>query len=168
MASAGFGLRHSRGVASWRRAATARHRSDRVYRRPAFYEPRAAGDARGCRLLGGTPPGIGLRLRSALRHDRGRQGRNGSVSDPSDRHDTAIFTSRWRGYAGPLPACNPPTRAVAVTQCIALLFALAPQLPSCAPGSCALALGLLAFSCAADIVILPSIPPNWVGRRSVW
>jgi hypothetical protein len=30
---------------------------------------------------------------------------------------------------GPLPACNPPTRAVAVTQSIALLFALVPQLP---------------------------------------
>ena len=37
--------------------------------------------------------------------------------------------------------------------------------PGCAPGSCALALGLLAFSCAADLVILLSIPPNWVGRR---
>jgi hypothetical protein len=38
---------------------------------------------------------------------------------------------------GPLPACNPPTRAVAVTQRIALLFALAPQLPGLRSGGVA-------------------------------
>ena len=46
--------------------------------------------------------------------------------------------------------------------------ALRPRLkatsPGWATGSCALVLGLLAFSCAADIVILLSIPPNRVGR----
>jgi hypothetical protein len=66
---------------------------------------------------------------------------------------------------GLLPACNPPTRAVAVTQSIALLFALASATsPGWAAGSCALVLGLLAFSCAADIVILLPILPNRVGR----
>jgi hypothetical protein len=66
---------------------------------------------------------------------------------------------------GPLPACSPPTRAVAVTRSIALLFALASApSPGWAAGSCALALGLLAFSSAADIVMLLSIPPNWAGR----
>ena len=56
------------------------------------------------RLLGGTPPGIGLRPRSALRRDRGREGRDGSVSNPSDRRDAATFTSRWSGCAGPARA----------------------------------------------------------------
>jgi hypothetical protein len=45
--------------------------------------------------------------------------------------------------------------------------ALRPRLrdiPGWAAESSALALGRLAFSCAADIVMLLSIPPNWVGR----
>ena len=67
------------------------------------------------------------------------------------------------GAAGPCAGCcrlaTPPTRAVAVTQSIALLFAFASATsPGWAAGSCALVLGLLAFSCAADIVILLSIP----------
>jgi hypothetical protein len=68
------------------------------------------------------------------------------------------------GLRGLLRACRPPTRAVAVTQSIALLSPSATS-PGWAARSCALALGLLAFSCAADIVMVLSIPPNRVGRR---
>ena len=66
---------------------------------------------------------------------------------------------------GPLPACTSTARAVTVTQSIALLFALASATsPGWPEGSYALALVLLAFSCAADIVMLLSISPNWVRR----
>src|SRR5438045_6651510 len=117
-------------------------------------------------LLGGTPPGIGLRLRSGLLHDRGGEGRDGSVSDPSDQCDPANFTSRWGGCCRPCAGCcrlATPTRAVAVTQRIALLFALVSATsPGWAAGSCALVLGLLAFSCAADIVIFSVDPAESV------
>jgi hypothetical protein len=83
-------------------------------------------------LLGGTPPGIGLRLRSALRQIAVAKAATvpfrilaiGAIplSLPRGRVDKPALR-------GPLPACNPPTRAVAVTQSIALFFALAPQLP---------------------------------------
>ena len=83
-------------------------------------------------LLGGTPPGIGLRLRSALRQIAVAKAATVPFRILAIR---AIPLSLPRGRVdkpalrGPLPACNPPTRAVGVTQSIALFFALAPQLP---------------------------------------
>ncbi len=65
---------------------------------------------------------------------------------------------------GPLPACNPPTQAVAVTQSIALLFALAPQLPGLRSRELRVGTRPARLFTCPDIVILLSIPPNWVGR----
>ena len=62
------------------------------------------------------------------------------------------------------PACafaDRRRKAIAVMQSLALLFSLAPATsPSWAPFTCALALGLLAYSFAADIVMLRFTKPH--------
>jgi hypothetical protein len=120
----------------------------------------------------------GVRLRRALRHgsrrvcdispfDCGREGRDGTVSGPNDRRDAAIFTSRSGGCCRPCAGrCRLAARRRERSTSLRASRCSSPSPPR-HPGaaeSCALALGLLAFSCAADIVMLLSIPPNWVGR----
>ena len=61
----------------------------------------------------------------------------------------------------PRPAADQRRKTIAVVQSVALLIALAPATsPGWAAATCALALGLLAYSFAADIVMLLSTRPH--------
>jgi len=72
----------------------------------------------------------------------------------------------------PPPACafaDRRRKAIAVVQSLALLCSLAPPTPPIwAAATCALALGLLTYSFAADIVMLLSAKPRrWGSNKSL-